>query len=204
MGYVIIYYAFKKILYIKIMKVEMKLNLGTGNQPKEGYTNIDILRLKGVDIIHDLDKFPYPFKDNSIDEIYTEYTLEHLKDIIRTLKELYRICKPNATIEIIVPHFTAHRMFGDLTHHQFFSYTSFDNFCNIGDKRNTSYDKSLRFGMIEKRIGFYQKGKKGINTKFLLPLEKIFNLIPTVYERFFCFMIPATQLRFKFKVIKRA
>ncbi len=179
-----------------------KLNLGIGNQPMKGYINIDKLNLKGVNVIHDLDVFPYPFKSNSIDEIYTEYTMEHMKDIIGTLKEVHRISKSNAIIEIIVPHFTAHRMFSDLTHHRFFGYTSFDNFCGIGDKRNTNYEPALRFEMIEKRIGFYQKGKKGINTKFMLPFELLFNLFPTIYERFFCFIIPATQLRFKLKVIK--
>lgn len=187
-----------------------KLNLGTGNQPKEGYVNVDKLNLKGVDIIHDLDNFPYPFKDNSIDEIYTEYTMEHMKDIIGTLKELYRICKPNATIEIIVPHFTAHQMFGDLTHHRFFSYTSFDNFVvNLGkyeqDYGNVNYCKDIKFEMLSKHIGFYQKGKKkGRNTRFLIIFDWIFNykFMPLIYERFFCFIIPATQLRFKLKVIK--
>ncbi len=79
-----------------------KLNLGTGHKPMKGYINVDILDLKGVDVIHDLDKFPYPFRGNSIDEIYTEYTMEHMKDIIKTLKELHRICKPNAIINMIV------------------------------------------------------------------------------------------------------
>ena len=180
-----------------------KLNLGVGTKPREGYINVDILKLKGVDVIHDLDDFPYPFKDNSIDEIYTEYTMEHMKDFIRTLKELYRICKNNAIVDIIVPHFTAHRMFGDLTHYRFFSYTSFDNFCGIGDKRNVNYCDDIKFEMINKRIGFYQKGKKGLNTKFLIPFEWLFNLFPTVYERFFCYMLPATQLRFKMMVIKK-
>ena len=179
-----------------------KLNLGTGHKPMKGYINVDILDLKGVDVIHDLDKFPYPFRGNSIDEIYTEYTMEHMKDIIKTLKELHRICKPNAIINMIVPHFTFHRMFGDLTHYRFFSYTSLDNFCNINSKRNINYDKDLKFEMVKKKIGFYHKGKKGIGTKFLLPFQLIFNLIPIIYERFFCFLIPATQIRFKLKVIK--
>lgn len=180
----------------------MKLNLGVGKRPMKGYINVDKLYSHNVDLVHDLDVFPYPFADDSVDEIYTEYTLEHLRHITKTLKEFYRICKHNTIINIIVPHFTAHRMFGDLTHHRFFSYSSFDNYCNIGDKRNVSYDKTIKFKMLSKRIGFYQKGKQGLNTKFLYPFELFFNLIPTIYERFFCFILPATQLRFKLRVSK--
>ena len=187
-----------------------KLHLGSGNQPKKGWINLDILPGKNVDVVHDLNYFPYPFKDNSIDEIYTEYVLEHMKDIIGTLKEIYRICKNKAIIEIIVPHFTAHRMFGDLTHHRFFSYTSFDNFITNpskydGSYRNVNYAPDIKFKMISKRICFYQKGKKkGRNTKFMAVFDEIFNykFMPLLYERFFCFIIPATQLHFKLKVIK--
>ncbi len=187
-----------------------KLNLGCGNQPKKGWINLDISPGKGVDVIHDLNKLPYPFKDNSIDAIYAEYVLEHIPNILGALKELYRICKNGAVIDIIVPHFTHHRAFGDLTHHHFFSYTSFDNFIiNPGkydnEPRNVNYSRKVRFQMVQKQIGFYQKGKKeGKNTKFLIVLDYLFNFkfMPYLYERFFCFILPATQLRFKLKVIK--
>lgn len=46
-----------------------KLNLGCGKDIKKEYVNLDIRKFPGVDIIHDLNKFPYPFKDDSFDEI---------------------------------------------------------------------------------------------------------------------------------------
>jgi len=175
----------------------MKLHLGSGNQPKKGWINLDVIPGKYVDVVHDLDKFPYPFKANSVDRIYTEYVLEHMRDIIKTLMEIYRICKNGAIVEIVVPHFTAHRMFGDLTHHQFFSYTSFDNFIVNPSKydkdyRNVNYCPEIKFEMVRKEIGFYHKAKKkGRNTKFLKFFDLIFNFkfMPLIYERFLSFII---------------
>jgi len=195
---------------MNLVERKWKLNLGCGNQPKKGWINLDIIPGEFVDIVQDLNKFPYPFKANSIDYIYAEYVLEHMKDIINTLKELFRICNNKAIIEIVVPHFTHHRMFGDLTHERFFSYSSFDNFILNPNKfekdyRNVAYCEEIKFKMIYKHICFYQKGKKqGRNTKFLAIFDWIFNhhAMPLIYERFFCFLIPATQLWFKLEVVK--
>jgi len=53
-----------------------KLNLGCGEDYKEGYINLDILDNEFVDVIHDLNKFPYPFKDDEFGEIYIHHVLE--------------------------------------------------------------------------------------------------------------------------------
>ena len=53
----------------------MKINLGCGRNIMKGYVNVDKIKLRGVDVVHDLDKFPYPFKENSVDEIYARYIL---------------------------------------------------------------------------------------------------------------------------------
>lgn len=43
-----------------------KLTIGCGKKIEEGYINLDKIALKGVDIVWDLDKFPYPFEDNTL------------------------------------------------------------------------------------------------------------------------------------------
>ncbi len=55
-----------------------KLNLGCGLNHREGYVNLDAVKLPGVDVVHDLNKMPYPFKTNQFDEIICQHLLEHL------------------------------------------------------------------------------------------------------------------------------
>ena len=47
----------------------MKINLGCGSKILPGWTNLDKFSTYKPDIVHDLEVFPYPFKDNSVEEI---------------------------------------------------------------------------------------------------------------------------------------
>ena len=84
---------------------KIKINYGCGNQKLNGYTGVDIRKTKATDIVID-DKAPLPFKDNSIDKIFCDNVLEHVEDLFFVITEFHRICKPGATIEILVPHFS--------------------------------------------------------------------------------------------------
>ena len=48
----------------------MKLNLGSGGKPFQDYINVDINHTApGVNIIHDLNDYPWPFKTESVDGV---------------------------------------------------------------------------------------------------------------------------------------
>ena len=98
----------------------MKLNLGSGNKILDGYVNVDKFDLYDIDIKHDLERFPYPFDDNSVEEIILAHVLEHLgqapEGFINIIKEIYRICKNQALINIIVPHPRHEAFVSDPTH----------------------------------------------------------------------------------------
>ena len=54
----------------------LKLNLGCGQHHREGYINVD--KYGSPDILHDLETFPWPWRDNSVKEILLYHVLEHL------------------------------------------------------------------------------------------------------------------------------
>ena len=83
-----------------------KLNLGCGEFKKKDYINLDIDKFVNPDILHDLNKFPYPFKDNTFDLIEADHVLEHLKEPFKVMNELRRILKPQGKLIIKVPHFS--------------------------------------------------------------------------------------------------
>lgn len=118
----------------------MKLNLGSGTtKQKKDWINLDIIGQKGVDVVHNLNQIPYPFRDNEAEEISAEHILEHLPDIIAVMKELHRICKNGALIWIKVPYFRHQNCYDEPTHAHFFTERSFsfftrsepNNYCDI-------------------------------------------------------------------------
>jgi len=82
-----------------------KLNLGCYNKILKDHINLDREKyFDGIDIAHDLNEFPYPFKDSEFDEINMPFVLEHLDNTIKVMEEIYRISKNKAIIKISVPY----------------------------------------------------------------------------------------------------
>lgn len=81
----------------------MKLNLGCGDKKHDGYVNVDICG--NPDLVCDLSKFPWPFDNDSVDEVFSEHFLEHAEDYERTILEIHRILKPGGVIHFVVPYF---------------------------------------------------------------------------------------------------
>lgn len=106
----------------------MKLNLGCGAKKIEGFIGVDIIVTPATDIEHNLNIFPYPFDENSVDEVVVDNTLEHLDDVIKVMEEIHRICINGAKVKVFVPYFKSNSAFTDPTHKHFFTETSFKYF----------------------------------------------------------------------------
>lgn len=88
------------------MQRSIKLDLGCGVQKREGFIGVDINPNSDADVICDLEIAPYPFDDDSISEINSDHCIEHLADLDLFLQEIHRICKLNAQVRIVFPHFS--------------------------------------------------------------------------------------------------
>ncbi len=98
----------------------MRLNLGCGFNKRDGFHNVDKFKDCSPDEVVDLEQFPWPWPDDSVDEIYLSHVLEHLGatsevyfDVIR---EMYRVCRDGATVTITVPHPRHDSFINDPTH----------------------------------------------------------------------------------------
>jgi ubiquinone/menaquinone biosynthesis C-methylase UbiE len=98
----------------------MKLNLGSGQNKQAGFINVDKYDTFAPDILADLEILPWPFEDNSADEIRMSHVLEHLGAttgvFLGIIRELYRVLKPQAPLHIRVPHPRSEHFIGDPTH----------------------------------------------------------------------------------------
>lgn len=162
-----------------------KLNLGSGGRPLEGYVNVDISPdAPKVNIVHDLDKMPWPFDDESIDEIVMSHCLEHLEDHNAAMREIHRILKPGALSVVTVPHFTWQLAYADPTHKHFFAFPTFFYYTGKGgyfDFKFSSCNVKIIFG---KRLSIWN-----------YIIEPIANWFPTVYEQSPLRIFPALSLK---------
>jgi ubiquinone/menaquinone biosynthesis C-methylase UbiE len=99
----------------------VKLDLGCGPNPKEGFVGVDVRDYGRTDIVVAdlrLEDAWGKWEDASVEEAYSSHFIEHLTAPHRILfvNELYRVLKPGGTTEIIVPHWCSGRAYGDLTH----------------------------------------------------------------------------------------
>ena len=92
-----------------------RLDVACGSNKTPGFFGVDIGG-KDVDVTWDLEKFPWPFPDNSVDEIVCNHYIEHTKDLIAFMNELYRIMVPGGTAIIRAPYYNSMRAWQDPTH----------------------------------------------------------------------------------------
>lgn len=83
------------------------LNLGSGVHTLcKDAVNVDILPLKGVDVVADVHALP--FKDGAIDAVVGEFLLEHVRDPQAVVREIFRVLKPGGMMYATTPFITGY------------------------------------------------------------------------------------------------
>ena len=141
---------------------------------------VDVANLRGVDVVHDLNKYPWPFNEDEFDFIYADNVLEHLDSIVKPLEEIWRITKKKGRIKIIVPLFPGIWTFADPTHKQVFTYMSFNYF---EKKHGLNYYSKARFKIMSRKIKFHKVYK-------FMEFVNCCKLFQKIYYVFFSQLIP--------------
>ncbi|CBW25287.1 conserved hypothetical protein [Halobacteriovorax marinus SJ] len=178
----------------------MKLDIGCGNSKRIGYTGVDCLQLENVDVVHDLNVFPYPFEDNAIEEIWMDQVLEHLDSPFDCVNELFRISKAGATIHVGVPYFRSLYSAIDPTHKNLFTAEWFNYFDPDHDYfKKYCYSKST---IRVKNVEFDREWKRpGIKPWHKLMI-KFAEKHTRIYEHKLSHLYPLNSLTFHLEVLK--
>jgi ubiquinone/menaquinone biosynthesis C-methylase UbiE len=113
--------------------------MGCGLNKVDGFVNVDKFAECHPDVQMDLEALPWSFGDNEADEVLFHHSLEHIgadpKIFLGMMKELYRVSKPDAKIQINVPHPRHDNFIGDPTHVRIIS----PQVLSLFSKKNNQY-----------------------------------------------------------------
>src|SRR5688500_11661885 len=167
------------------------LNLGCGKKHVEGAVNLDVTRDTNPDVIHDLNRRPWPFADGMFDRIIAHDIIEHLDDIVGTFEEIHRVARPGAVVSIIVPHFSSSNAYTDPTHRHYFGVFSCAYF--TGEHEFSFYTR-VKFRRRRASIMFYPT----LLNKLVWRMAEKW---PAAYERRWAWLFPAWYLYFELEVL---
>lgn len=169
------------------------LVLGSGAKRRPGAVHADIRSNCAPDVVCDLGRTPWPFRDDAFDEIVAEHILEHLPDLPAALREVHRVGRPGARVRIVTPHFSSAQSWDDPTHRLHLSLKSFDYF----HPGHPHHDGTLHLAVESKELRFSP-------SLWNLWGRFFYRLSPVLYERRFAFRWPARNLHVTLRVKKDA
>ncbi|MFC1504033.1 methyltransferase domain-containing protein [Spirochaetota bacterium] len=125
---------------------------------------VDCVQLPGVDVVHDLNKYPWPFENDSFDEIHMKEIIEHLPNTIKVMEEIHRILKPSGSVHIRVIYWNHRHSISDPQHVSFFNEVTWEFFTG---KRKGYYTK-VQFSMERFEFTYDKKARRIFRSEKLM------------------------------------
>ena len=177
------------------------LDIGCGNHKWPGSIGLDLVPLAGVDIIHDLNQFPYPFPSNTFDQVRVIHVIEHIQSIPKTMEEIHRVSKHGAEVIIETPHYTDVSSWQDPSHLWHLNTQSFNFF--LAEHASSYYSKA-RFEILSSRVKLL-KLYKWMGLEFLVNLEDRHpncRFLRRFWEQYLCFVIRGKVMTIRLQTVK--
>jgi len=177
-----------------------KLNLGAGKDIRYGFDNHDIAKLPGMGLVFDLNKFPYPIKNNIYDYILANHCIMYILHLDKFFNEIHRIAKPNAIIDIVCPHISAN--FCNVFSYHYFSIGTLNELEGL----SSGFHKVKNFKILERKIIFREARYLGFFMKTISRMiTTFFNLnkkMQFIADRLVSKYMPFYSVSYKLKVVK--
>jgi SAM-dependent methyltransferase len=177
------------------------LELGCGRVKHANAVGIDRVALPGVDVVHDLNRYPYPFADSTFDEVFAIHVIEHLDSILAVMEEIHRITRPKARVTIITPHHSDAISWQDPTHKWHLNSYSFSYF---EPTYPTNYYTAARFRIKSKEVELASIWK-ALGVQYLVNLDNrfpAFRFIRKLWELHLCYVLRGKQMTFTLETVK--
>lgn len=98
----------------------LRIDLGCGRDKQPGFLGIDRQDVDGVDIVHDLETFPWPLPDECASLLVASHLVEHINPanggFLRFMDEAWRVLRPGGTFMISTPYAGSIGYWADPTH----------------------------------------------------------------------------------------
>lgn len=166
------------------------LDVGCGANKAPGAVGIDRRSLPSIDIVHDLDAYPWPLPADSFDLILCRQIIEHVADVPRFLHEIHRVAAPGAKVRIETPHFSSLDSWTDPSHRHHLSTRSFDFFTADGYLHDGAVFRIERVALTFRKALTSRLG------------QFLYRRWPRRYEQNLAYLLPARDINADLVVVK--
>jgi SAM-dependent methyltransferase len=172
------------------------LDVGCGINKRPGAIGIDRNPASRADVIVELDRYPYPFRDSAFDALQAVHVIEHVSDVIRTMEEFHRLVRAGGEVYIVTPH-----------------YTDFSSFCDPTHRWHLNSFSLRYFGEDNAGYGYYSQvrfAENSVRVKLLafwrwLGFEFLVNRFPRFrrfWEYYLCYIVRGKVIEWRLGVVK--
>jgi SAM-dependent methyltransferase len=128
-----------------------RVELGCGQDQRDGWLGVDISPVVKPDLVTDLAETPWPLGSDSVDELRARHVLEHLPDLESAMREITRVVRPGGEVTVTYP--IGHTRFQDPTHRQFWNVRTAENIAGREKHNHETSDWGL--SLVDKSVDWW-------------------------------------------------